>query len=137
MEQRKEGGRRILVAYRGFREGNLEPGRGQMHSSHRYFLSVFFLTAALAAPSAIKAATRPQENGRQEENHRDDKERNRVYDRDHKDYHNWDDNEDRSYRLYLSERHREYRPFVEVNVKQQRAYWNWRHQHTDHDHDGR
>jgi len=22
-------------------------------------------------------------------------------------------------------------------VKEQRAYWNWRHHHPDHDHDGR
>jgi Ni/Co efflux regulator RcnB len=108
-----------------------------MHSSYRHFLSAFFLTAALAAPTAINAATRPQDNGRQEENHRDDKDRNRVYDRDHKDYHNWNDNEDRSYRLYLGERHREYRPFAEVKQKEQRAYWNWRHEHPDHDHNGR
>jgi hypothetical protein len=42
----------------------------------------------------MTAATKPQDNGHQE-NHRDDKDHNRVYDRDHKDYHNWDENEDR------------------------------------------
>jgi hypothetical protein len=102
-----------------------------MQRSYQYIFSFFVLSAALAAPSAMNAAGRPQDNGRQEENH------NRVYDRDHKDYHNWDDNEDRSYRVYLGERHREYHPFVELKVKEQRAYWNWRHAHPDHDHDGR
>ena len=67
----------------------------------------------------------------------DDNDRNRVYDREHKDYHNWNDNEDRSYRVYLGERHREYHPFVELKVKEQRQYWNWRHRHPDHDRDGR
>ena len=108
-----------------------------MHPKYQYFLGSFFLTAVLAAPTAISAAAKPQDNGRQEENHRNDKDHDRFYDRDHKDYHNWDDNEDRSYRVYLSERHREYRPFVEIKVKEQRAYWNWRHSHPDHDHDGR
>jgi hypothetical protein len=109
----------------------------EMHRGHRYFLSSLFLIAALAAPSAIRAAARPQDNGRQGDNRRDEKDRYRVYDRSHKDYHNWDDNEDRAYRGYLEENHRGYRPFAETNSKTQRAYWNWRHSHPDHDHDGR
>jgi len=108
-----------------------------MHRGYQYLFSFFVLTAALAAPSTMSAAAMPLDNGRQEENHRDDKDHNRVYDRDHKDYHNWDDNEDRSYRAYLGERHREYHPFAELKEKEQRAYWNWRHRHPDHDHDGR
>ena len=105
-----------------------------MHHNHRFLFGALLLTAALAAPSAMNAASKPQDNGRQEE-HRDD--HNRVYDRDHKDYHNWNDNEDRSYRVYLGERHRDYHPFAELKAKEQRAYWNWRHGHPDHDHDGR
>jgi hypothetical protein len=58
-----------------------------MHHSHRYFFGFFVLTAALAAPAAIRAAAKPQDNGRQAENHQDDKDQNRVYDRSHKDYH--------------------------------------------------
>jgi hypothetical protein len=38
--------------------------------------------------------------------------------------------------VYLGERHREYHPFVELKVKEQRGYWNWRHRHPDHDHNG-
>jgi hypothetical protein len=97
-----------------------------MRSTHLYIGSLF-LAAALAAPVAMVAAPAPNDAGVQV----------RVYDRDHRDYHNWDDREDRSYRVYLGERHREYHPFVELRVKEQRAYWNWRHRHPDHDHDGR
>jgi len=107
-----------------------------VHHNYRFLCGALFLTATLAMPSAMNAATRPQDNGRQEEHHRDD-DHNRVYDHDHKDYHNWDDNEDRSFRVYLGERHREYHPFVELKVKEQRAYWNWRHSHPDHDRNGR
>lgn len=104
-----------------------------MHHGYRYLFNSLLLTAALAAPSAMMAATGPQDNGRQEEHRRDDNDRNRFYDRDHRDYHNWSDNEDHSYRLYLGERHREYRPFAEVKQKEQRSYWKWRHRHPDHD----
>jgi hypothetical protein len=106
-----------------------------MHRDYRYLFSSLFLTAALAAPASISAA-KPQDNGRQGENHRDDKDRNRVYDRSHNDYHNWDDNEDRSYRQYLGEKHKDYRPFSETKRKEQTAYWNWRHSHPDHENNG-
>ena len=49
------------------------PEEDDMHRGYQYFLGSFFLTAALAAPAAISAAAKPQDNGRQEENHRDDK----------------------------------------------------------------
>jgi hypothetical protein len=32
----------------------------------------------------------------------------RVYDRDHRDYHNWDDREDHAYRRYLGAQRRTY-----------------------------
>jgi len=104
-----------------------------MKSGYRYLFSSICLTAALALPSAMSYAAPQQDNGRQEEHRRDDNDRNRVYDRDHKDYHNWDDNEDHHYRQYLGERHRDYHPFLEAKAKEQRAYWNWRHNHPDHD----
>jgi len=108
-----------------------------MRSGYRYLFSSVCLTAALAVPSVMSYAAARQDNGRQEEHRHDDNDRNRIYDRDHRDYHNWDDNEDHRYRQYLVERHREYHPFIEIKVKEQRAYWNWRHSHPDHDHDGR
>src|ERR1700739_588996 len=104
-----------------------------MHRAYQYLFSSLVLTAALAAPSAMNAASKPQDNGRQEENHRDDKDGKRVYVRYHKDYHNWDDHEDRPYRGYLEERHRDYRPLAELKQKEQRAYWSWRHSHPDRD----
>ena len=114
----------------------------KMHRGYQYFFGSLIVTAALAAPTAMQAAAKPQENGRQEEQRHEEQrheenERNRVYDRAHNDYHNWDDREDHSYRVYLTERHREYHPFAELREKEQRAYWNWRHSHPDHDHDGR
>jgi hypothetical protein len=114
----------------------LSQEEGDMHHGYRYLVSSFFLTAALAVPTAMSAAAKPQDNGRQEEHRRDEKDRNRFYDRDHRDYHNWNDNEDHSYRLYLGERHRAYRPFAGAKQREQRAYWKWRHRHPDHDNNG-
>jgi hypothetical protein len=55
----------------------------------------------------------------------------KVYDRDHKDYHNWDANEDKAYRGYLVEQHREYVPYAKMKRTDQTGYWNWRHAHPD------
>jgi hypothetical protein len=133
MEHHFQGDHCILVAAKDSEMELLSQEEHDMHHGYRYFISSFFLTAALAAPAAISAA-RQQDNERQQENHRDDKDRdNRVYDHSHKDYHNWDDNEDRSYRQYLGDRHKDYRPFSETKPKEQTAYWNWRHSHPDND----
>jgi hypothetical protein len=93
-----------------------------MHRAHRYIASLF-LAAAIAAPLSLTAAAAPQDANVQI----------RVYDRDHRDYHNWDDHEDRAYRGFLTERHETYREYDRQNHKTQRAYWNWRHEHPDHD----
>jgi hypothetical protein len=53
----------------------------------------------------------------------------RLYDRTHRDYHNWNRDEDRVYREYLQAHHRRYLAFSRMNKKQQRAYWQWRHDH--------
>lgn len=93
-----------------------------MHRAHRYIASLF-LTAALAASGSIVAAATPQEASVQI----------RVYDRDHKDYHNWDDREEHAYRGYLTERHENYRAYDKQKHRHQKHYWNWRHSHPDHD----
>jgi hypothetical protein len=93
-----------------------------MHRIDRYIYSLL-LAAAIAAPTAIMAAPTPQDRSVQI----------RVYDRDHRDYHNWDDHEDRAYRGYLTEQHRGYREYHRQRAKVQRHYWNWRHDHPDHD----
>jgi hypothetical protein len=74
---------------------------------------------------AIRTSGAPQDD------HRNDKKDTRVYDRSHKDYHNWDDNEDRAYRQYLGDNHQNYREYSRLNNKQQNTYWNWRHGHPD------
>jgi hypothetical protein len=87
------------------------------------YISSLFLTAAIAAPTAIMAHPRPQEGSVQV----------RIYDRDHRDYHSWDDHEDRAYRRYLAAEHRTYRGYHRQHHRVQRHYWNWRHSHPDRD----
>jgi hypothetical protein len=93
-----------------------------MRRTNLYF-SLLLLAAAVAAPNAILAGPKPQEARVQV----------RVYDRDHRDYHNWDDHEDRAYRRYLEERHETYREYHKQHYRAQKHYWNWRHSHPDHD----
>lgn len=91
-----------------------------MKSINKYICSALLATAMMM-PTAVVAAASPQEV------------QVRVYDRDHKDYHNWDDREDRAYRHYLQEQHKAYRDIRKQNRREQRAYWKWRHDHKDHD----
>ncbi len=98
-----------------------------MHRRYLY-LSSILLTAFLAAPVAMMAATSPQDD-RKEEN-RQGENNKRYYDKQHKDYHTWNANEDRSYQRYQSEHH-EKRAFVQLNARQQAVYWNWRHSNPD------
>ncbi len=93
-----------------------------MHHARRY-ITPLFLAAALATPAAIMAMPTPQNASVQI----------RVYDRDHKDYHNWDDREDRAYGRYHSENPRSAHEFSKASKRQQSEYWNWRHSHPDKD----
>jgi hypothetical protein len=90
--------------------------------AHGYIASLI-LTAALAAPVSLLAAPAAQEASVQV----------RVYDRDHKDYHNWDERENRSWNQYLTENHKNSHEFAKSNKKEQGKYWNWRHTHPDRD----
>ena len=84
-------------------------------------ISSLFLGAALIAPMAITANAAPQSVSV------------RVYDRDHKDYHNWDDRESKSYETFRGD-HPKYKVTFGKNKRsEQRTYWNWRHEHPDHD----
>ena len=87
------------------------------------YIRSLFLAAALAAPVLIMAGPQPQEANVQV----------RVYDRDHRDYHNWDDREDHAYRRYLVVRHRPYQDYHRQNYRVRRHYWSWRHSHPDRD----
>lgn len=87
------------------------------------FISSLLLAAVLAAPVVIMAAPVPG----------DDSVQVRVYDRDHKDYHNWDDHENQSWGVYLNDNHKKPHEFKKSNKKEQSNYWNWRHSHPDKD----
>jgi hypothetical protein len=86
-------------------------------------IGLFVLAGAIMAPAAMIAAPKPQDASIQV----------RVYDRDHRDYHNWDDREDHAYRRYYSERHKHYRQYDKQRAREQRNYWKWRHNHPDRD----
>jgi|SRR5215469_11124087 len=91
------------------------------------YLSSFLLVGALAAPLGVVA---------QDHDHdRDHDRKARVYDRDHRDYHDWDAKEDNAYRRWRTERHEDNREYKRLSARQQREYWMWRHEHSDHDHD--
>ncbi len=92
-----------------------------MRFTNRYINSLV-LVAALAVPAAILANPLPQASVQV-----------RIYDRDHKDYHNWDDREEHSYRLYLTDHRRPYVEFHSQRDRDQRNYWKWRHKHPDRD----
>ena len=93
-----------------------------MHRGNRYLASLF-LAATLVAPLGAFAKGAPQDDhGRREEERR-------VYDRKHKDYHNWDRHEDESYRRWMGERHRGFVEFERLKPRDQEAYWRWRHDH--------
>jgi hypothetical protein len=85
-----------------------------MKIAHR-FLGSLLLTGALVAPVAVVAIPAPQD----------------VYDREHKDHHNWDDHENEAWRRFLAENHRKEHEFAKAKKHEQEEYWNWRHNHPD------
>ena len=86
------------------------------------FVATLFLTAALGAPVAIAAA--PAQEARVQV---------RVYDRNHKDYHNWDDHENNAWGVYLTNNHKKNHEYSKSSRREQSHYWDWRHSHPDHD----
>jgi hypothetical protein len=90
----------------------------------RKTFSALTVIAALGASALLPATASAQDR----DHERQLRER-RMYDRTHRDYHNWNGDEDRVYREYLREHHRHYVDFSRMNGRQQRAYWQWRHDH--------
>jgi hypothetical protein len=88
----------------------------------RGYIASLFLTAVISAPVSMMAAPVPPQAGVQV----------RMYDKSHKDYHNWDDNENRNWNQFLSENHRKSHEYAKSHKKEQSEYWNWRHSHPDH-----
>ena len=94
------------------------------------FAGSAILTLALAAPATIVAAPLPQEVKARVDVQTSQK---RVYDLEHKDYHNWDSNEDQQWKQYQSTEHLKSRDYSKASKKQQGDYWNWRHQQGGND----
>lgn len=93
---------------------------------NRTFLALT-LGVGMLAPLASSASF-PQTQVRREVS-----ERERIFDRERRDYHYWSDSEDRAYRRYWRARHRAYREYSRLNAREQSHYWSWRHSHPDHD----
>ncbi len=88
------------------------------------------LGATLLAPTAFLPATALAQDHRDEQ--RKEAANNRRYqDAKHRDEHAWNDHEDRAFRMWLEERHRKYDGFDRLNARDQQAYWDWRHNHSD------
>ena len=57
--------------------------------------------------------------------------RHRLYDKHHKDYHDFDEHEDRAWRMYSQQHRQGYVDWDRANDRQRQDYWNWRHTHSD------
>jgi hypothetical protein len=53
----------------------------------------------------------------------------RAYDPGYSDYHTWDDHETVYYNQWVVETHRPPRDYRRLRRNDQRAYWQWRHNH--------
>lgn len=93
----------------------------------RALMALSLALGLLGTPIAMFASRSPQTREREVSD------RQRVYDRDHKDYHLWNESEDRAYHRYWQAKHRTYRDFSRLNRREQSNYWTWRHSHPDHD----
>ena len=87
----------------------------------RRSIGSLLLAAALVAPVAVLAAPAEKDGSVQV----------RVYDRDHKDYHNWDAHENDTWGVYLTNNHKKRHEFSKSSRREQSNYWKWRHSHPD------
>ncbi len=56
-----------------------------------------------------------------------------YHDKVHNDDHEWNGQEQKAYGAYQKQYHRKDNDFSKQSPKNQQAYWNWRHQHSDAD----
>lgn len=87
------------------------------------FTAGFLLCTGLMLPLAAAAQEHREEERREE--------RNRYYDRERKDYHEWNEAEARAWRRYWEMERRPYTDWQRANEEQRAAYWRWRHHHPD------
>lgn len=108
--------------------------RIQMQRGYKFLGSLCISAALLGSGAVITGApilATAQDHDDHDRDH--DRDAQRVYDRDHRDYHNWDDREDHAYRQWLDEKHEAYREYSRLKHKEQREYWDWRHSHEQHE----
>jgi hypothetical protein len=84
------------------------------------FLSAALLGAALLASTAIAPAMLRAETASVT-----------YHDKAHNDDHEWNGQEQKAYGAYQKQYHHKDADFSTLNAKNQQAYWNWRHQHSD------
>ncbi|MCU1381966.1 MAG: hypothetical protein JWL71_663 [Acidobacteria bacterium] len=95
----------------------------------RRTFSALTVIGALAGTAFFPASALAKDDKDKDKDKHKQKHEARYYDRTHRDYHAWNGDEDRLYRQYLGEQHHQYRSFSKMNRQQQRAYWQWRHDH--------
>lgn len=79
------------------------------------FLSLWLLASVLACSVIATSCTRHDD---------------RVYDREHGDYHAWNHDEVVHYNQWATENHRDAnRDFRGLSPEEQKEYWSWRHRH--------
>lgn len=86
-----------------------------MHKNESVSLGALFLAVAFLFSTATMGCAR-RDSGR-------------VYDSEHRDYHQWDSNENSYYQRWEAETHRNHKDFQQRSRDEQNEYWNWRHQH--------
>jgi len=101
-----------------------------MRTLTRYY-GIGLLSATLVAAVAILPGTSLAQDNHRNEERREAENARRYQDAKHHDEHAWNEHEDRAYRMWLGERHRKYNGFERLNGRDQQAYWDWRHNHSD------
>jgi hypothetical protein len=93
----------------------------------RKLLLILPMSGALLLSTNLFAQDR--DHGRDHDDRADN--RRHLYDKHHKDYHDFDEHEDRAWRMYWQQRHRGYVDWDRANERQREDYWKWRHNHSD------
>jgi hypothetical protein len=83
------------------------------------FIPALLLSTVLVAPLATQTSAKPQGVSV------------RIYDREHKDYHDWDDREARYYDRWRHDHPGFVVEFRKNSRSRQAEYWRWRHDHPD------
>ncbi|MFZ1011332.1 MAG: hypothetical protein WAN65_31130 [Candidatus Sulfotelmatobacter sp.] len=86
------------------------------------FLNAALLGAALVVSTAIAPAMLLAESDSVT-----------YHDKAHNDDHEWNGQEQKAYGAYQKQYHQKDNDFSKQSPKNQQAYWNWRHQHSDAD----